>query len=136
MALIPTPYSPSFRGNRSLVIAQGTLQPLFREVVGVPHLASNHIMVWKALGLIHRVCQDVGEGILTECVDDAVNSINFLRRLCGDRDTDLYSKASGLLAQVLLSKVETHRKITGLNGLWVSDRGPQQLYANHKEVRH
>ena len=128
------PRTPATRHRCSLVIAQGTLQPLLREVAGMHHLGDSHIMVWKALGLLHRVCQDVGEGILEECIEDVIKSINYLRRLCGDHETDLYSKASGLLAQVLLSKVETHKKIPALSGLWVSSRNAEGLYTDYKEV--
>eukprot|EP00043_Microstomoeca_roanoka_P019771 m.229607 g.229607 ORF g.229607 m.229607 type:complete len:1309 (-) comp17055_c2_seq1:125-4051(-) len=113
-----------------LIQEERNLDLFFTNVVKIPGMKENQVVIWKALGMIHRLMHFLDQDLFVQLITEHVDSINYLRRLC-DGETSLFAKAASILGQLLLMKAEFHRKYTEFAGNMGSQRSATHLFSKY-----
>ncbi|EGD82065.1 HIP1 protein [Salpingoeca rosetta] len=110
----------------SMVKEDDRLDMFFSLAMKSPLLKEKQTVVWKALGLIHRLMHCLERPDFQRLINDHCDSINFLRRLC-DHETSVYAKASSVLGQLLLLKANFHQQYTEFAGNMAAEASASQV---------
>eukprot|EP00055_Hartaetosiga_balthica_P002818 m.5393 g.5393 ORF g.5393 m.5393 type:complete len:1269 (-) comp2395_c0_seq1:55-3861(-) len=90
----------------------------------------NYIVIWKGLGLSHKLLQVGSEKVFSAIVEKHEDTFDYFRRLCV-HETSLYAKSAAVLVQMLLAKIAFHKKYPEFQGNLTSATPPRDIVQTH-----
>eukprot|EP00054_Salpingoeca_dolichothecata_P023040 m.152478 g.152478 ORF g.152478 m.152478 type:complete len:1280 (+) comp24548_c0_seq3:74-3913(+) len=90
-------------------------EAFWARIMRLHHFEDSPVMIWKGLGVIHRLLHDGFPAVLQECLQLHKDYINSLGSKAS-RSLHAYSKLCALMAQFLVLKLEFHDKYPGFAG--------------------
>eukprot|EP00056_Hartaetosiga_gracilis_P011134 m.166670 g.166670 ORF g.166670 m.166670 type:complete len:1274 (+) comp13455_c0_seq1:190-4011(+) len=102
----------------------------FTSLVKQKGMKDNYIIVWKALGLCHKLIHAGNDKVFNTIVEKHGDTFDYFRRMCV-HETSLYAKSAAVLVQLLIAKVSFHKKFRDFLGNMTSTTSPQVLVEKH-----